>query len=229
MIRPLNNDWPRWRFTQWPCVARWRNALSGPTALPDRLMLWVDSVGGYLLCLRDEVSLGRPAEGGTPDVPILGDLSRRQAILRRQGEGYAIEAVQAVRLNGQPVQRTAPLWDGSLIELGEGVRIRFCRPHPLSATARLEFLSGHRTQPSTDGVLLMAESCILGPATSSHVVTPRWRDEVVLYRQGGQLRCRTATKILVDGAACQDRSVLRPRSHVEGDEFAFSLEPIVEN
>ena len=144
--------------------------MSGHTELPDRLMLWVDFVGGYLICLRDEVTLGQPAGGDSPDVPIMGDLSRRQAIVRRQGEGYSIEAVREVRLNGKPVSRTAALWDGSVIELGEGVRLRFRQPHPLSATARLEFLSRHRTQPSTDGVLLMAESCILGRSSSSHVV-----------------------------------------------------------
>ncbi len=202
--------------------------MSGSSELPDRLMLWVDSVGGYLVCLRDEVTLGQPAGGTSPDVPIMGDLSRRQAIIRRQGEGYSIEAVREVRLDGKSISRTAPLWDGSMIELGEAVRLRFRRPHPLSATARLEFVSCHRTQPSTDAVLLMAESCILGPATSSHIVTPDWPDQVVLFRQGSELGCRTDAKLLVDGEKRHGRSTLRPRCRVEGKEFAFSLEPVAD-
>jgi hypothetical protein len=194
--------------------------------MPDRLLLWVDSVGGYLVCLRDEVTLGQPAGGASPDVPILGDLSRRQAIVRRQGETYSIEAVRKVRLDGQVVQHVAPLWDGSLIDLGEGVHLRFRRPHPLSATARLEFVSRHRTQPSTDGILLMADTCILGPAKNSHVVAPNWRSEVVVYRQANELACRTSATISVDGAKRQGRSTLRSQSRVEGEEFAFSLEPL---
>ncbi len=170
--------------------------MSGHAGLPDRLMLWVDSVGGYLVCLRDEVTLGQPAGGTSPDVPIMGDLSRRQAIIRRQGESYSIEAVREVRLDGKPIKGTAPLWDGSLIELGQAVRLRFRRPHPLSATARLEFVSRHRTQPSTDAVLLMAESCILGRSSSSHVVAPGWQDEVVLFRQGSELAWRSCGQVV---------------------------------
>ena len=161
-------------------------------------------------------------------MPILGDLSRRHAIIRREGEGYSIEAVRPVRLDGRPVQRSAPLWDGSTIELGDAVRLRFRRPHPLSATARLEFVSPHRTQPSTDAVLLMAETCILGPASTSHVVAPRWRHEVVLFRQASRIgmpnrRRKLRSMEQRDQAAAR---VLRPQSRVEGEEFAFSLEPL---
>ncbi len=227
MIRPIHNDWPGWLPTWKLWVARWRTAVSGSAELPDRLMLWVDSVGGYLVCLRDEVVLGQPAGGATPDVPILGDISRRQAIVRRQGESYSIEAVREVRVDGRPVQRTAPLWDGSVIDLGEGVRLRFRRPHPLSATARLEFVSRHRTQPSTDAVLLMAEAASWAPIASSHVVAPR------LAKRSGSVSAgrpnwaaEPSAKILVDGAEQAGRSTLRPRCRVEGEEFAFPLEPL---
>jgi hypothetical protein len=192
-------------------------------------MLWVDAVGSYLVCSRDEVALGQPASGGaTPDVPILGDLSRRHAVIRREGETYSLEALRAVRIDGKAVHGSALLWDGSTIELGEAVRLRFRRPHPLSATARLELASAHRTQPSTNGVLLMAEACILGPAGTSHVVTPQWRNEIVLFRQLDELVCRTSARITVDGTnRTAGRCVLKSRSRVEGEEFAFSLEPIV--
>ena len=42
--------------------------------------------------------------------------------------------------------------------------------HVLSASARLEMVSRHRTQPHVDGILLMAESCVLGPKWQNHVV-----------------------------------------------------------
>jgi hypothetical protein len=229
MIRPLNNDWNPERPFWWPLVARWREVVNGSTKMPDRLMLWVDAVGSYLVCRSNEVALGQPSTtGAAPDVPILGDLSRRQAVIRRDGETYTIEALRSVRVDGKNVVSTAPLWDGSTIELGDAVRLRFRRPHPLSATARLEFASSHRTQPSTNGVLLMAEACILGPATTSHVVTPRWQHEVVLFRQAEELACRTSAKISIDGTKkTAERCVLKSGSRVEGEEFAFSLEPLL--
>jgi hypothetical protein len=176
--------------------------------------------------LRDHVVLGQPAPGAQRDIPILGDVSRRHAIIRREGEAYTIEAMRPVSIDGRAVRRAAALADGNTIELGEGVRLRFCVPHPMSATARLEFVSRHRTQPSTDAVLLMAETCLLGPATNSHVVAPGWKHEIVLYRHDGSLACRSAAAITVDGATRRGRSILQNRSRVEGEEFAFSLEPL---
>jgi FHA domain len=203
----------------------------GSTKIPDRCMLWVDAVGSYLVCRSNEVALGQPAtSGAAPDVPILGDLSRRHAVIRREGENYSLEALRSVRINGKPVTRPSPLWDGSTIELGDAVRLRFRKPHPLSATACLEFVSLHRTQPSTNGILLMAEACILGPAATSHVVTPRWQHEVVLFRDAQELACRTSAKIKIDGTTkTAGRCILRSGSRVEGEEFAFSLEPLAKS
>lgn len=227
MMRPMNNDWMHWRNAWWPLVARWRNVVTGSTKIPDRLMLWVDAVGAYLVCLGNEIAIGQPATSGAkPEVPILADLSRRHAVIRREGESYWIEALRSVHVDGLSVARTAPLLEGSTIELGSGVQLKFRKPHPLSATARLEFASRHRTQPSTNGVLLMAETCILGPASTSHIVTSQWEHEVVLFRKAGELGCRTSAKIKIDGMAWRGGTALRPQSRVEGEEFAFSLEPL---
>ncbi|MCC7085129.1 MAG: FHA domain-containing protein [Pirellulales bacterium] len=193
--------------------------------MPDRMLLWVDAVGGYLVCLGSEIAIGQPSSDVNPDVPILADLSRRHAIVRREGEGYTIEAVRSTKVDGRAIHGTAPLYDGSAIELGEGVRLRFLKPHPLSSTAKLEFVSRHRTQPSTDAVLLMADSCVIGPAKISHIVAHRWQDEMVLFRNGHVLGCRTSAKFSVDGASKQGRCILRPKSRVEGAEFAFAIEP----
>ena len=203
--------------------------MNGSTKMPNRWMLWVDAVGSYLVCQGNEVALGQPAAGGAaPDVPILGDLSRRHAVIRRDGETYTIEALRPIRVDGKLVQSSTSLWDGSTLELGDAVRMRFRRPHPLSATARLEFASPHRTQPTTTGVLLMAEACILGSASTCHVVTPQWRHEVVLFRQADELGCRTSANITIDGTKkTAGRCILKSGSRVEGEEFAFSLEPLM--
>jgi hypothetical protein len=190
----------------------------------DAFMLWIDAVGGYWVCLREVVTLGQPLPQGQADVPILADLSARHARIRRDGEGYLIEALRELHVDGRPVPQLGWLNDGSRIDLGANVRLVFRRPHALSATARLDFASRHRTQPSCDAVLLMADACVLGPKPQSHVVCRAWPHEVILYRQGDELFCRTAGDLTIDGKHYRERGPLRRNSRVEGETFSFSLE-----
>jgi hypothetical protein len=191
-----------------------------------RFLLWVDAVGGYLVCQGYEISLGQPVPGSYVDVPILGDLSRLHAKIRRDGEGYLLEPVRPTRLNGQLLTRTAPLADGSQIELGTAVKLVFRRPHPLSATARLDLVSRHRTQPAVDGVILMADSCVLGPGANAHVRCDDWTEEVVLAGRGDELVCRAQGHFTIDGADVENRGKLKPTAHVAGTDFSLSLERI---
>jgi len=192
----------------------------------DKFMLWVDAVGGFWVCTGNEVVLGQPVPTRAVDVPILGDISSRHARIRRDEEGYLIEAIREVYVNGQQVNGMASLADGSRITLGKSVRMVFRRSHPLSATARLDFVSHHRTQPSADAVLLMADACILGPRPTCHVVCRDWKQEVVLYRRDRQLCCRTNGSMEIDGVRREDRGPVTQSSRVEGEEFSLSLEEI---
>ncbi|MBN2578390.1 MAG: FHA domain-containing protein [Pirellulales bacterium] len=188
-------------------------------------VLWIDAVGSYWVCLGDVVTLGRPG-GEDVDVPILGDLSRRHARIRRDGEGYLIEALRDVSVDSHPVRPAAALTDGCQIELGGSVRLKFRRPHALSGTARLELAGSHRTQPTVNAVLLMADLCILGPRPHSHVLCRPWPREVFLFRHEETLSCRTTGEFEIDGRSCRDRGRMTLNSHVAGDGFSFKLEEI---
>jgi hypothetical protein len=146
--------------------------------------------------------------------------------IRRSGEGYLLVPRRTTRLNGREIREAAPLADGATMELGHGVKLKFRQPHPLSRTARLEFVSRHRTQPPTDGVLLMAESCILGPAPTAHVDCAAWNREVVLLRQVGELRCRTSGDFQIDGAPASGAAPIRRNSHISGEDFSVKLEEV---
>ena len=196
------------------------------TACGERFLLWVDGVGGYLVCLADEIVLGQAAPGNRIDVPILADISRRHARIRREGEGYVVEPLHVLRINGKPIQSKTVLADGDEIEVGIGVRFRFRRPHALSASARLDLVSCHRTQPYADSILLMAESCVLGPHWQNHVVCQAWEGDVVLYRQDDDLYCRALDAIEIDGELCDGRGRLQNNSHVSGNDFSMSLEEL---
>jgi hypothetical protein len=191
-----------------------------------RFLLWIDAVGGYLTCLGDAVELGQAVPGTAVEVPILGDLSRRHARIHRDGEGYLIEPWGRVRVDGREARGPTLLADAAEIELGEGVQLRFRKPHPLSASARLDFISRHRTTVAVSGILLMAESCVLGPRPQSHIVCREWSGELILFRQGNGLACRATQPVEIDGQLYEGRGPLTPNSRVSGSDFSLSLEEI---
>jgi len=197
------------------------------TGLAGRFLLWVDAVGGYLVCLDDSVVLGRAGAESKADIPLLGDLSRRHAAVVRDadGSGYRIRAIQATFVNGKAVTE-APLVDGDVIRLGSNVEMEFRRPSPFSATARLRVVSRHRLPLAVDGMILMAETCIIGSNRQAHIAAPGLDGPVVLYRQGGGLCCRGPGNFEVDGHPSSGRASITTRSSVLGDGFSFSLEPL---
>ncbi|HKI17240.1 MAG TPA: FHA domain-containing protein [Isosphaeraceae bacterium] len=200
-----------------------RGDAAGPKG---RFLLWVDAVGGYLVCLDDRIVLGRAGSDSHADIPLMGDLSRNHATLLRNGEGYLLQAHHASFVNGKPVVDQALLRDGDVIRLGSTVELEFRQPSPVSATARLAIVSRHRLPLAVDGVLLMAETCIVGAAPQAHIPAPMLKDPVVLYRQASALWCRAAGAFDVDGRTCAARAPLTLQSSVLGDGFSFSLEPL---
>lgn len=199
------------------------NALSpsGP-----RFVLWIDGVGGYLVCQGDVITIGQPTKGSPIDIPILGDVSRLHATIHRDGEGYLIVPVRPTRVGGKAINEPTSLVDGAEIELGQGVKMKFTMPNPLSRTAKLTFTSRHRTSPTTDGVLLMAESCVLGPGAGAHVTCPDLTSDVVLFPSGDSLQCRAQGEFTVDGAPAAGRAKITRSSQIVGADFSLSLESI---
>src|SRR5262245_48747042 len=192
-----------------------------------RFMLWIDAVGGYLVCLGEEILIGQAAPGSQIDLPIQADISRRHAKIIRQGEGYVIEPLGGkVLLDGKPISEPSLLSDGDEIVLGGAVKLRFRKPHVLSSSARLEMITPHRTQPYADAIILMAESCVLGPKWQNHVTCRDWTDDVVLYRSDDKIMCRAMESIEIDGHLHDGRGSVRPGSHVIWSDFSLSLEAV---
>ena len=191
-----------------------------------RRVAWIDGVGGYLICLDSEVTIGQPSAPPGVDIPILADLSRRHASLRREGESYVLTPIHKVRVDGQPLAGPTLLKTDSLIEVGESVRIRFRQPHALSATAVLTLESHHKTEPAVDGIVLMSDSCILGPQGHSHVCCKNWTEELVFFRSGEGLTFRTSADVEVDGQPADSRTELPGNCRLEAENFALSLEDL---
>jgi hypothetical protein len=193
---------------------------------PQRALLWLDAVGGFLVCLDDSVVLGQPAGGDRIAVPIMADVSRRHAVIRREEGAYVIEPLQRTRVDGREINAPFVLADNQLIELGDNVKVRFAKPHALSATARLTIESHHKTQPTADAVLLMADSCVLGPNRHCHVRCREWERDVVVFRQGERLFCRASEPVAMNGVSTNGENEIQSGVRVEGEHFAFTWETV---
>ncbi|MEX2358777.1 MAG: FHA domain-containing protein, partial [Pirellulaceae bacterium] len=97
----------------------------------NRLQLWIDGVGGYLVLPGDRIVIGQAMRSAGVDLPILGDLRRRHALVRRSEGEYLLEPLAETRLNGKRIEVPMPLANQDKIQLGESVEMLFRKPHPL--------------------------------------------------------------------------------------------------
>lgn len=191
-----------------------------------RYFLWIDGIGGYLLCLSPTIALGHLGSDKSVDVPLLADVSRLHATLRRDAEGeYLLESARPLRVNGRPVSRGV-LRHGDRLTLGDSCQLRFVRPSAVSASARLAFTSGHRSLPGVDSILLMAETLVLGAEEQSLVHVPDLRHPIVFFRTGEGLGLQHRGAFTVDGRKMSGRAELPAATRVVGDEFSLALEPV---
>jgi hypothetical protein len=197
-----------------------------PSQPGSRFLLWIDAVGGFLVCAGSQIRLGQAVPGNAVELPLLADLSRHHATILRDADGYLLQPISATRLNEQPIKQPTWLADGGIIGLGSSLRLRFRRPHPLSASARLELASPHQTRPTTAGVLLAAETLVLGPTPQCHVLCRQWPHEVILFRRADGWHCRSDAGMEIDGGKQLQSGLLTLGSRVVGEHFSFSLEEI---
>jgi hypothetical protein len=104
--------------------------------------------------------------------------------------------------------------------------LQFRQPVPVSASARLDFVSGHRLPLAVDAILLMADTLVLGPGAQAHVQAPDLEYPVILYRHKEGLGVRYSGSLAVDGVPCRERGVLGAASRVRAGDFTFALEPL---
>jgi len=200
------------------------DSLPGDRSVNSKFFAWIDSVGGYLVLLGDSLVLGQAVPESNVDIPVLADIQRRHLLISRSHGDYLIEPFAEVRINDQPVFGKSLLKHSDRITIGRELNVVFSQPHVLSDSARLDIRSRHRTRPFSDAILLMAESCVLGASADNHVVCPGWSRDVLLFRDGPQIKCRSMQAFAVNGRFCDGQAILRPNCRVEGEDFSLSLE-----
>lgn len=199
---------------------------SSSPMIPKRFLLWVDGVGGYLVCLSNRVTFGQATGEAPIDVPLFADVSRLHAEITRDGEGYVVESSKSVLVNGKDATR-AVLASGDRVTLGATCQFLFHKPVSVSSTARLELTSGHRLPVAVDGVLLMGNEVMLGPAPNSHIILPGLPAPILIYRSKDGLGVRVPdARFRIDDRPYVDRAALPLPGVVSGDAFTFAVEPV---
>ncbi len=192
-----------------------------------RFFLWIDGVGAYLVCLANQVTLGQAsAETGPIDIPLMADVSRFHATLKRDEENYILESSQPVMVNGRALDRAGVLQSGDSLALNTTCAMRFDLPVPGCASARLDFPGTRRLPMAVDAVLLMADMLVLGPGIKVHVSMPELEKPIRLFRQKDKIGLQYDGDFYVEGQKQTGRAILPSQGSIHGPAFTLAIEPV---
>ena len=191
----------------------------------DSYLLWIDGVGTWQVCAGTRCQIGAPSQEIVPaDICLMAQISRRHATLERIDENWFIRPHAATVLSGKPISDRSLLRSGDEIVLADRVRLGFRIPNVLSGSAVIDFESQHRPPRTVDGIILMSDSCLMGPRADHHICCPDWTGHIVLFRQDGLLRCRSEMSLKFDGTGFSEPGVLRDGTVVSGEDLRFRVE-----
>ncbi len=152
------------------------------------LLLLVDGTGSSLLIRRNSVRIGRAGGTSEVDVPLPADMQSHHADIVRHGDDYFLMAEGPTEVNRRRVTRTL-LRDGDRIVMGNGKMV-FRRSSDRSGSAVLVLSDRTRAPQDVDRVVLMADTCLIGPDPSCHIRTREGDTRLVAFVRDGQLLMR---------------------------------------
>ena len=196
--------------------------------LSSSFLIWIDGVGGYLVCTDPINFIGQAVEGSTVSIPLQADVRQRHARIETIAGQHLVQPLGPVAIAGRevPVDESVAIKSGQLILLGDRVELAYRQDHPLSKSARLDFVSRHRTLPWSDGVILAGQSIVLGPNPNNHVFCPGWKADLILFRRNDQWFAKSKIGFCVDEQAMASEAEIRFDSCLYGDSFSLKLEPV---
>ncbi len=202
-----------------------QNATEIAASVDKAFLLWIDGVGGFLVCPAATNIIGQAVSASEISIPILGDLRKHHARLTTVEDQHYLKFLDVRKELGRPLPKPLALCSGQILEFSGGVKLRYSKTHPLSSTARFDFISRHRTEPWCDAILVAANTIILGPHENNHVYCPTWKDDLLLFRRGEDWFCRCKQDFRIDGKEFHFEGPLELNSTVSGEDFSMTLEP----
>jgi len=203
--------------------------------MPTQFLLWVDGVGGYLVCLNAKVTIGQATAETPTDIRLFAPIASLHAEIHRDEAGhYVLQPSRDTYLNDEPATK-AVLKCGDRIALGSACRLVFRKPSALSSTAQLDVVSGHRQPWAVNGILLMDRTLILGTGGDAHVALPPFALEddedyedvrILLHGTETGLALKCPGRFKVDNRPHEDKAPLPLPAGIVTPHYAFSVEPI---
>lgn len=192
--------------------------------LPDLFQIWIDGVGGYRVCAGNVNNIGQAVPYSRVTIPLRGDINLNHVSIESVDGRHLLQPSGAVTIEGAPVEPSTLLRSGDCLQLGELVQLTYRQPHPLSATAVIDFTSRHRTFPWSDAVLLADDTILMGADPHNHIVCPRWSATVTLFRRDQIWFCRSSSPLEMDGTQVDGEAPIAAGSYLASEEFSFSIE-----
>lgn len=201
---------------------------SSASAESGSFLIWVDGVGGYLICTKAINLIGQAVHGTMVSIPLQADVRQRHARIEAVGGLHLIQPLGPMQIDGRSatLDERHVLKTGQTITLGVGVRLAYAQTHPLSKSARMDFVSRHRTQPWSDGIILAGQSFILGPNPNNHIFCPRWKHDLILFRRKDQWWAKSDSEFCIDDQPRALEGPIQFNSHLVGEYFSLTLEPV---
>lgn len=168
-------------------------SLSAAPALPPSVLM-LDGACAALLLTADVIRIGRESSHKPVEVALVADVDAHHADIYRQGEDYFLVAHGRTTVNHKAVTRVL-LRDGDRIKFAERARFVFRRPSRRSVTAVLSAGSHQRLANDVSEIVLLADTCLIGPNGRAHLQTPGCATRLVLSVNGQDV----SAKDLADG------------------------------
>jgi tetratricopeptide (TPR) repeat protein len=176
-------------------------------SLPDKFVLQIDGVGGYLVMRGNPVSIGAISSSFRPDIALLCEAQVPTVKINRQEHDYFLRSDKPVQVGDKPVTE-APLTDGERIALSMRCRMKFSMPNAASNTAVLTLSSARLPRPDINQIILMDRDILVGPASSCHIRQTVSNQTVTFYLRNGLLFCKSDEPIEIGGRISDGRSPL---------------------
>lgn len=200
-----------------------------PSQIIHQYKLWIDGVGGYLLCSGDEVVLGNRSQteqSKLGKIPIQAAIRSEHCSILFESESYWLEAFAACEVNQSQVTERVRVPDDAVLTL-EDVQLRVRIPSPLSKTAILQIESGHRMEGGMDGAILFRSTCLLGDRSQNHVVCRGWQDQVIIIQRQGQLFCKSQNGVIKrNGKEAGSMVPVNDGDFLEGEDWSMTFEAV---
>jgi len=198
---------------------------NGKASMRDRLLLWVDGVGAFLVLRSERVTIGRMGSSAHPDLALAADIPGVQAEIVRADDDYFLAAHKAMEVNGRKVEKKL-LASGDRIRLAPKCELLFQIPTALSTTAVIQLPSGQRIAGDVREVILLDNHLLIGNDNGCHIHASEATSKILIHSDARGLAIRADENIYMNGKLLGKEAPIEPGAQIKVGEVTFTVTPL---